>query len=90
MKTKIIEGWARISLRSKLTALSVAIIGILLMVSSAGTLSVVKTYLQQNSDSILGSAAETLKDEDPAQVALRISARQLNLPAYLATTSFRS
>lgn len=80
MKTKIIEGWARISLRSKLTALSVAIIGILLMVSSAGTLSVVKTYLQQNSDSILGSAAETLKDEDPTQVALRISARQLNLP----------
>ena len=80
MKTKLSEGWARISLRTKLTALSVAIIGVLLMVSSAGTLSVVKTYLQQNSDSILGSVAQTLKDEDPTQVGLRISARQLDLP----------
>ena len=80
MKTKLSEGWARISLRTKLTALSVAIIGVLLMVSSAGTLSVVKTYLQQNSDSILGSVAQTLKDEDPTQVGIRISARQLDLP----------
>ena len=80
MKTKISEGWARISLRSKLTALSVAIIGVLLVVSSAGTLSVVKTYLQQNTDSILTSTAQTLRDENPGQVALRISARQLDLP----------
>lgn len=80
MKTKLSEGWARISLRSKLTALSVAIIGILLMVSSFGTLSVVKTYLQQNTDSILAGTARALSDEDPAQVAIKISARQLDLP----------
>ena len=80
MKKKFAQGWSRISLRSKLTALSVAIIGILLVVSSAGTLSVVKTYLQQNTDSILTGTAHTLSDEDPAQVALRISARQLDLP----------
>ncbi len=80
MNKKITEGWARISLRSKLTALSVAIIGILLVVSSTGTLSVVKTYLQQNTDSILMSTAGTLADEDPTQVALRITARQLDLP----------
>jgi two-component system OmpR family sensor kinase len=80
MKLKLAEGWARISLRSKLTALSVAIIGILLVVSSSGTLAVVKTYLQQNTDSLLTSTAHTLADEDPGQVALRISARQLDLP----------
>lgn len=80
MKTKLAEGWSRISLRSKLTALSVAIIGILLMVSSAGTLSVVKTYLQQNTDTLLTGTAHTLADEDPSQVAFRISARQLDLP----------
>jgi two-component system OmpR family sensor kinase len=57
MKSKIADGWARISLRSKLTAFSVAIIGILLLVSSAGTLSVVKTYLQRNADSILVDTA---------------------------------
>ncbi|MCX8529684.1 MAG: HAMP domain-containing sensor histidine kinase [Rhodoluna sp.] len=80
MNKKIAEGWARISLRSKLTALSVAIIGVLLVVSSSGTLSVVKTYLQQNTDSILTSTANTLADEDPTQVAIRITARQLDLP----------
>ena len=80
MNKKFADGWARISLRSKLTTLSVAIIGILLVVSSAGTLSVVKTYLQQNADAILTSTASSLSDEDPTQVALRISARQLDLP----------
>ncbi len=80
MNTKIAEGWVRISLRSKLTAFSVAIIGVLLLVSSAGTLSVVKTYLQQNTDSILTSTAGTLADENPTQVALKITARQLDLP----------
>ncbi len=80
MKSKIAEGWARISLRSKLTAFSVAIIGILLVVSSAGTLSVVKTSLQQNTDSILMTTAKTLADEDPTLVQLKIAARQLDLP----------
>jgi two-component system OmpR family sensor kinase len=80
MNKKFADGWARISLRSKLTALSVAIIGILLMVSSTGTMSVLKTYLQQNTDTILSSTATSLRDEDPTQVALKITARQLELP----------
>ena len=80
MNKKLADGWARISLRSKLTALSVAIIGVLLMVSSTGTMSVLKTYLQQNTDTILSSTAASLRDEDPTQVALKITARQLELP----------
>ena len=80
MNKKFAEGWARISLRSKLTALSVAIIGVLLMVSSTGTMSVLKTYLQQNTDTILSSTAASLRDEDPAQIALKITSRQLELP----------
>jgi two-component system, OmpR family, sensor kinase len=80
MNKKLADGWARISLRSKLTALSVAIIGVLLMVSSMGTMSVLKTYLQQNTDTILSSTAASLRDEDPTQVALKITARQLELP----------
>jgi two-component system OmpR family sensor kinase len=80
MKTKITEGWARISLRSKLTALSVALIGVLLMVSSAGTLSVVKTYLQQNSDSIIVDTARVLAAEDPVLVQAKLASRQLALP----------
>ena len=80
MKKKFVEGWARISLRAKLTALSVATIGVLLIFSSAGTLAVVKTYLQQNTDSILISTAQTLSDEDPAVVQTRIAARALDLP----------
>ena len=53
MNNKLSEGWAKVSLRSKLTALSVAIIGILLVISSTGTVSLLATYLQRNTDTVL-------------------------------------
>lgn len=70
----------RVSLRAKLTALSVALIGVLLTVSSLGTIAVLKTYLQQSQDSVLVSAAHVLKDEDPALIQTRLAFRQLQLP----------
>ena len=72
--------WERISLRAKLTSLSVALIGILLIVSSLGTISLLRTYLQQNVDTMLISTATTLSHEDPALVEARLANRQLTLP----------
>jgi two-component system OmpR family sensor kinase len=39
LASKLATGWEKVSLRSKLTALSVALIGLLLVVSSFGTIS---------------------------------------------------
>lgn len=72
--------WERISLRSKLTALSVALIGLLLVVSSIGTMALLRTYLQQSQDSVLTSTATVLRNEDPALVESRLATRQLALP----------
>lgn len=81
MNQKLASGWARVSLRSKLTALSVAIIGLLLVISSAGTVSLLRTYLQANTDNLLVTTAATLRAEDPALIRNRIATRQLSLPA---------
>ena len=72
--------WERISLRSKLTALSVALIGLLLLVSSVGTMALLRTYLQQSQDSVLLSTATVLSREDPTMVEARLATRQLSLP----------
>lgn len=72
--------WERISLRSKLTALSVALIGLLLLVSSVGTMALLRTYLQQSQDSVLTSTATVLSHEDPMLVEARLATRQLSLP----------
>jgi two-component system, OmpR family, sensor kinase len=80
MNSRISNGWERISLRAKLTSLSVALIGILLIVSSLGTISLLRTYLQQNVDTMLISTATTLSHEDPALVEARLANRQLTLP----------
>jgi two-component system OmpR family sensor kinase len=80
MNQKLASGWARISLRSKLTALSVAIIGILLTISSTGTVSLLATYLQRNTDAVLISTATALRDEIPSQIPIRVSTGQLVLP----------
>mgnify|MGYP006207902873 CR=1 FL=1 len=50
MSSQLGFAWQRISLRTKLTALSVAIIGVLVFVSSLGTVALLRTYLQQNLD----------------------------------------
>ena len=80
LKHTFVLGWERVSLRSKLTALSVAIIGLLLVVSSYGTISLLRTYLQQNMDAILATTASTLSNEDPTTIENRLASRQLDLP----------
>ena len=80
MNNRISNVWERISLRAKLTSLSVALIGLLLIVSSLGTISLLRTYLQQNVDTMLTSTATTLSHEDPALVEARLANRQLTLP----------
>ena len=81
MNSKLALGWSRVSLRTKLTALSVALIGVLLMISSVGTISLLRTYLQANTDNVLVTTAETLRVENPALIRERIATRQLTLPA---------
>jgi two-component system OmpR family sensor kinase len=81
MNSKLALGWSRVSLRTKLTALSVALIGVLLMISSVGTISLLRTYLQANTDNVLVTTAETLRVENPALIRDRIATRQLTLPA---------
>jgi two-component system OmpR family sensor kinase len=76
----ISQAWERISLRTKLTTLSVAIIGALLLVSSLGTIALLRTYLQQNLDTMLSSTASTLQHEDPAMLEERLATRQVQLP----------
>lgn len=80
LASKYIGAFETISLRSKLTALSVALIGILLLVSSIGTTAVLKTYLQQNQDNVLVSAAQVLRAEDPALIQDRLAAGLVQLP----------
>jgi len=77
---KLGQAWERISLRTKLTSLSVALIGVLVIVSSFGTISLIHTYLQQNVDTMLTSTASTLNHEDPALLESRLATRQVQLP----------
>lgn len=80
MNQKLSQAWERISLRTKLTSLSVALIGVLVIVSSFGTIALIRTYLQQNVDNMLTSTAATLNHEDPAQLESRLATRQVQLP----------
>jgi two-component system OmpR family sensor kinase len=77
---KLANAWERISLRSKLTTMSVALIGVLLIVSSVGTISLLRTYLQQNTDTLLLSTASTLARENPVTLEARLATRQVVLP----------
>ena len=80
MSSKAVGVWERISLRTKLTALSMALIGLLLVVSSLGTIALLRTYLQQSQDSVLISTATVMRTEDPTLVEARLATRQLQLP----------
>lgn len=81
MNSKLGTAWERISLRTKLTTLSVALIGVLLVVSSFGTLALLRTYLQANVDTLLESTASTLEHEDPALLEAKLATKQLQLPS---------
>lgn len=80
MNEKLATAWERISLRAKLTTMSVALIGVLLVVSSIGTISLLRTYLQQNTDTLLISTASTLSRENPVTLEARLATRQVVLP----------
>ncbi len=80
MNEKLAAAWSRISLRTKLTTMSVALIGVLLVVSSAGTISLLRTYLQQNTDTLLISTAATLSRENPVTLEARLATRQVVIP----------
>ena len=70
----------RISLRTKLTTMSVALIGLLLAISSMGTMALLRTYLQQNTDTLLTSTAATLSGEDPLLLEVRLATHEVTLP----------
>ncbi len=72
--------WGRISLRTRLTALSVSIVAVLLGVSLFGTVAVLRTYLQQNTDRQITQAALKLANEDPLTVNERINAGLVTVP----------
>ena len=80
MKEKLATINERVSLRIKLTTMSVALIGVLLAVSSLGTMSLLRTYLQQNTDTLLTSTAATLAHEDPSLLEARLASHQVTLP----------
>ncbi len=73
--------WERISLRSKLTTLSVALIGLLLVVSSVGTMALLRTYLHQTQDAVLVSTLEVMSQQSPLTVENDLATRQLRLPS---------
>jgi two-component system OmpR family sensor kinase len=80
MQSRIGKAWELVSLRSKLTGLSVALIGLLLLVSSFGTVTLLRAYLQQNTDNLLSSAAAIMSQENPSLIEPKILAKRLNLP----------
>lgn len=80
MQSRVGKAWELVSLRSKLTGLSVALIGLLLLVSSFGTVTLLRAYLQQNTDNLISSAATLLTQENPSLIEPKILAKRLNLP----------
>ena len=81
MKNRLLAAWERVSLRAKLTTLSVFLIGLLLSISSAGTVALLSTYLQQNTDNLLIATANQLREENPLRLQIRVTTGDLTLPA---------
>ena len=80
-QSKLSMAWSRISLRTRLASISVGLIALLLGISLTGTVALLKTYLQQNTDSMLLQTATTLAEEDPTTVEARLASHQVTLPA---------
>jgi two-component system OmpR family sensor kinase len=81
VKQKFLAGWERVSLRAKLTTLAVGLIGVLLAVSSAGTIALLSTYLQRNTDTLLITTANALRTQDPLKLEARVASGKLALPS---------
>ena len=80
MSSKLSEAWQRVSLRTKLTSLSVSLIAVLVIVSSFGTISLLRTYLQKNVDTMLESTVSALSHEDPLLLEQRLRSNLVELP----------
>jgi len=80
-QSKLSLAWSRISLRTRLTSISVGLIALLLAISLSGTVALLKTYLQQNTDDMLVQTATTLSQEDPTTVEARLATHEITLPA---------
>lgn len=61
--------------------MSVGLIGLLLSVSSAGTVALLSTYLQQNTDTLLTTTANSLRGENPLRLEERVNRGDLTLPS---------
>ncbi len=61
--------------------MSVFLIGLLLTISSAGTVALLSTYLQQNTDNLLIATANQLRAENPLRLQIRVTTGDLTLPA---------
>lgn len=61
--------------------MSVFLIGLLLAISSAGTVALLSTYLQQNTDNLLIATANQLRAENPLRLQIRVTTGDLTLPA---------
>jgi two-component system OmpR family sensor kinase len=61
--------------------MSVGLIGLLLSVSSAGTVALLSTYLQQNTDTLLVTTANSLRGENPLRLEERVTRGDLTLPS---------
>lgn len=77
---KFVSAFERVSLRAKLTALSIALIGVLLGVTSLGTVAVLRTYLQQSQDTVLTAAAQSLSTENAVDIRPRMALGLVDLP----------
>lgn len=53
----------------------------LLTISSAGTVALLSTYLQQNTDNLLIATANQLREENPLRLQVRVTTGDLTLPA---------
>jgi two-component system OmpR family sensor kinase len=51
--------------------MAVFLIGLLLTISSAGTVALLSTYLQQNTDNLLIATANQLRAENPLRLQIR-------------------
>lgn len=81
LPNKLAQAWERVSLRAKLTSLAVGLIGLLLVVSSTGTVALLSTYLQRNTDTLLIATASTLRNENPLTLEQRIGTGRIALPS---------
>lgn len=72
--------WSQRSLKLKLTAIALSSVGILLFVFVNGTVVFFRSFIQQNSDSMLITSATTLAGESPLTVRERFMSGNIDLP----------